>query len=96
MAELVGENGIVVGIENVEQLRAMGENNLKKTERGRHLLDTGRIKLLLGDGRMGLTNELREEIPGIDEDTKWDAIHVAATSKKLPEELLRQLKAPGM
>lgn len=93
MAELVGERGLVIGLEHIEELRDLGEKNMKKSEKGRRLLANGRVKFRLGDGRKGLVEPARE---GEEEGGQgWDVIHVGASAKEVHPELLMQLKSPG-
>ena len=82
MALMVGENGLAVGIDHIENLVNMSIENIKKDQPG--LIDTGRIKLVVGDGRLGY----KEEAP-------YDAIHVGAAAPELPQELVNQLKPGG-
>ncbi|AEO60359.1 hypothetical protein MYCTH_2140326 [Thermothelomyces thermophilus ATCC 42464] len=88
MAELVGERGVVVGVEHINALRELGERNVAKSERGRELLQSGRIRFRVGDGRKGWVE------PG-EEAAKWDAIHVGAAAAEVHASLLDQLNAPG-
>ncbi|TAQ87337.1 hypothetical protein B7494_g4308 [Chlorociboria aeruginascens] len=94
LAELVcpdmgkgGKGGKVVGLEHISALRDLGEGNMRKSERGRELLDKGEVKFVLGDGRKGYVDE--------GEDEGWDAIHVGAAAKEIHPELIEQLKRPG-
>lgn len=93
MAELVGEKGLVIGVEHIPQLQALGEKNMKKSAEGRGFLDAGKVKFTVGDGRKGWVEPPRE---GEDEGGQgWDAIHVGASAKEVHAELLAQLKSPG-
>src|SRR5262249_28731205 len=93
LAELVGEKGLVIGLEHIPALRQIGEDNMRKSTEGMKLLDTGKVQFRLGDGRLGLKEPARagEE----DHGTDWDVIHVGASAKELHKTLLDQLKAPG-
>ncbi|KAG6038691.1 hypothetical protein E4U41_003858 [Claviceps citrina] len=93
MAELVGDRGLVVGLEHIAALKHLGESNMRKSSEGRHLLESERVRFRLGDGRLGLEEPARvgEEKYG----TGWDVIHVGACAKELHSSLLEQLKAPG-
>lgn len=88
LAELAGPEGVVVGLEHIDALRALGEANVAKSDDGRALLDAGRVRFRVGDGRKGW----REDGAG---DEGWDAIHVGAAAVTLHQELLDQLRAPG-
>ncbi|GAO17995.1 hypothetical protein UVI_02060180 [Ustilaginoidea virens] len=92
-AELVGERGLVVGLEHIPALQNLGESNMRKSVEGSRLLDSGKVKFRLGDGRLGWEEPPRrgEEKLG----TAWDVIHVGASAKELHPSLTEQLKAPG-
>lgn len=92
MAELSGERGVVVGIEHIDALRRLGEENLSHSEEGRRLLESGRVRFRTGDGRLGWREE-EEEAAGVP--AGWDAIHVGASAAAVHQELLDQLRAPG-
>jgi len=77
-------DGKVVGIDHIEGLTNMALNNMRKSEEGRRLLDSGKVEFITGDGRKGY------EAAG-----PYDAIHVGAAARELHEELVKQLKAPG-
>ncbi|ODA81389.1 hypothetical protein RJ55_04354 [Drechmeria coniospora] len=87
LAALAGDRGLVVGLEHIPELRDMGERNMAKSEAGRKLLDTGRARFRLGDGRRGWVEE--NAGPG------WHVIHVGAAAKEVHPQLLDQLNAPG-
>lgn len=93
MAELVGDRGLVVGLEHIAELQALGERNMRKSQQGRDFLDSGKVSFRLGDGRLGLTEPARngEETGG----TGWDVVHVGASAKELHQTLVDQLKSPG-
>lgn len=86
LAELVGNEGKVVGLEHIQALRDLGESNYGKSERGKELMKEGKVRFVVGDGRKGF----REEGQG-----GWDAIHVGAAAVELHQELIEQLKSPG-
>lgn len=93
LAELVGDKGLVVGLEHIKELKELGESNMAKSAEGRRFLDTGKVVFRLGDGRKGWVEEARE---GEENHGKgWDVIHVGASAVELHQELLDQLKAPG-
>ncbi|KAE8449979.1 hypothetical protein EG329_007118 [Mollisiaceae sp. DMI_Dod_QoI] len=84
-----GEGGKVVGLEHIKELRDLGDENMKKSERGRELLASGKVSFVVGDGRKGWVGEKGEEKEG------WDAIHVGAAALELHQELVDQLRSPG-
>ncbi len=53
LAELAGADGVVVGIEHIRELRELGERNMRKSAEGRALLESGRVRFRVGDGRRG-------------------------------------------
>ncbi len=93
MAEVVGEEGTVVGVEHIKELSELGERNMAKSAEGRAFLESGRVKFRIGDGRNGWVEpaEPGEDLaaPG------WDAIHVGASAKEVHPQLLAQLRSPG-
>ncbi|KAK4225703.1 protein-L-isoaspartate O-methyltransferase [Podospora fimiseda] len=91
LGELVGEGGVVVGVEHIEELRGLGEGNVGKSVEGRSMLGEGRVRFRKGDGRLGW----EEEGEGIGGKEGWDAIHVGASAKEVHGELVEQLKRPG-
>jgi protein-L-isoaspartate(D-aspartate) O-methyltransferase len=84
LANLVGPNGTVIGIDHIQPLVDMGNTNMAKSEDGRRMLDSGQVKFVKGDGRKGW----KEGAP-------YDAIHVGAAAAEHHVELTDQLKAPG-
>lgn len=84
LANLVGSTGNVVGIDHIKPLVDLSIANMKKSESGRQMLDSGQVKFVVGDGRKGW-----------EEDAPYDAIHVGAAAAEHHEALTRQLKAPG-
>jgi protein-L-isoaspartate(D-aspartate) O-methyltransferase len=85
------ETGVVVGLEHIKELRDLGASNMEKSERGKSLLQTGKVRFIIGDGRRGYIDPLVRTA----EDSKWDAIHVGAAAVTLHGELIEQLKSPG-
>ncbi|XP_026050766.1 protein-L-isoaspartate(D-aspartate) O-methyltransferase-like isoform X2 [Carassius auratus] len=81
-ARMVGPKGKVIGIDHIKELVEASIANVKKDDPS--LISSGRIKLIVGDGRMGFT----EEAP-------YDAIHVGAAAPTVPQALLDQLKPGG-
>lgn len=111
LAELAGDDGVVVGLEHIKALRDLGEANVGKSAEGRALLAAGRVRFRVGDGRRGWSEPAHDRKPGVggpadedaaskdnandDETGGWDAIHVGAAAVELPDELVRQLRSPG-
>uniref|UniRef100_A0AAY5E871 Protein-L-isoaspartate O-methyltransferase n=1 Tax=Electrophorus electricus TaxID=8005 RepID=A0AAY5E871_ELEEL len=81
-ARMVGPKGKVIGIDHIKELVDDSVNNVRKDDPT--LISSGRVKLLVGDGRLGYT----EEAP-------YDAIHVGAAAPSVPQALLDQLKPGG-
>ncbi|CAM5142986.1 unnamed protein product [Natator depressus] len=81
-SRMVGLQGRVVGIDHIKELVDDSINNVKKDDPT--LLSSGRVKLIVGDGRMGYP----EEAP-------YDAIHVGAAAPVVPQALIDQLKPGG-
>ncbi|XP_075226037.1 protein-L-isoaspartate (D-aspartate) O-methyltransferase isoform X2 [Lycorma delicatula] len=82
MAHMVGETGKAIGIDHIPELVEMSKANVKKDDSS--LLDSGRIKLVVGDGRLGYPDE-----------APYNAIHVGAAAANLPQALIEQLKPGG-
>ncbi|KAB7497913.1 Protein-L-isoaspartate(D-aspartate) O-methyltransferase [Armadillidium nasatum] len=80
-AHMVGPTGKAVGIDHIPELIRFSEDNIRSDSP--ELLESGRIKLVVGDGRQGYK-----------EDAPYNAIHVGAAAPKLPQALIDQL-APG-
>nr|ACO15117.1 Protein-L-isoaspartateD-aspartate O-methyltransferase [Caligus clemensi] len=80
-ALMVGPSGRVTGIDHVEDLVQMGRNNIQKDQP--ELLSSGRVSLVLGDGRRGFASG-----------GPYHAINVGAAAVELHQELVDQL-APG-
>ncbi|XP_061480088.1 protein-L-isoaspartate(D-aspartate) O-methyltransferase isoform X2 [Rhineura floridana] len=81
-ARMVGSKGQVVGIDHIKELVDDSINNVKKDDP--LLLSSGRVKLIVGDGRMGYPDE-----------APYDAIHVGAAAPVVPQALIDQLKPGG-
>lgn len=77
----------VVGMEHIRELRDLGEENMRKSEEGRGLLESGKVRFVVGDGRKGWDEGGTEE--------GWDAIHVGAAAKEVHPELVGQLRRGG-
>jgi len=80
LAEIVGENGKVFGIEIIPELKEFGEENTKKY----NFVESKRAIFICGDGSKGL----KDEAP-------FDKIHVGAAAAEIPKALLEQLKIGG-
>jgi protein-L-isoaspartate(D-aspartate) O-methyltransferase len=78
LAELVGDKGVVYTVEIIGDLVKMAKENLKK-------LDIKNVKVLKGDGSLGLENY-----------APYDRIVVTAGSPEIPKPLLKQLKKDGI
>ncbi|CAL8316285.1 unnamed protein product [Boreogadus saida] len=81
-ARMVGPTGKVIGIDHIKELVDDSVNNLTKDDPS--LISSGRVKLMVGDGRMGHEQE-----------APFDAIHVGAAAPTVPQALLDQLKPGG-
>ncbi|KAG7328186.1 hypothetical protein KOW79_008130 [Hemibagrus wyckioides] len=81
-ARMVGPTGKVVGIEHIEDLVRTSVKNVQADDP--ELLTSGRIKLVVGDGRLGFPDG-----------APYDAIHVGAAAPTIPKALLEQLKPGG-
>ncbi|XP_007458817.1 PREDICTED: protein-L-isoaspartate(D-aspartate) O-methyltransferase isoform X4 [Lipotes vexillifer] len=79
---MVGPSGKVIGIDHIKELVDDSVNNVRKDDP--MLLSSGRVQLVVGDGRMGYA----EEAP-------YDAIHVGAAAPVVPQALIDQLKPGG-
>lgn len=78
------DNGLVVGIDHIPALVELAQTNMNKSSSGRKLQDSGQVKFIAADGRLGW----KEEAP-------FDAIHVGAAAETLHPVLIEQLRAPG-
>lgn len=95
LAELVGADGRVVAVEHIQELRDLGEANMRKSEGGRALVERGTVRFVVGDGRKGWVEPGEGEGEGDGDERGWDAIHVGAAAVKVHEELTAQLRRPG-
>ncbi|KAI1287569.1 Protein-L-isoaspartate(D-aspartate) O-methyltransferase [Halotydeus destructor] len=82
MAKMVGTSGKAIGIEHIPELVELSKKNIAKDQPG--MLEVGRIKIIVGDGRKGYPAE-----------APYDAIHVGAAAATVPQELIDQLKPGG-
>ncbi|CAK9794696.1 Protein-L-isoaspartate(D-aspartate) O-methyltransferase [Anthophora quadrimaculata] len=81
MAFMVGPRGRVIGIDHIPELIEISTKNVSKD--CPHFMKEGRIKFVVGDGRLGYVAE-----------GPYNAIHVGAAAETLPQQLIDQL-APG-
>ncbi|XP_071894761.1 protein-L-isoaspartate(D-aspartate) O-methyltransferase isoform X1 [Anas platyrhynchos] len=81
-ARMMGPTGKAVGVEHIRELVNESIRNVQEDDPT--LLSSGRVKLVVGDGRQGYP----EEAP-------YDAIHVGAAAPTVPKELLNELKPGG-
>ena len=84
LANLVGLEGQVVGLDHIQGLVDLAFTNTKKSSEGREMLERGQLKYIKADGRKGWP-----------EDAPYDAIHVGAAALEAHSDLIDQLKAPG-
>ncbi|XP_025413929.1 protein-L-isoaspartate(D-aspartate) O-methyltransferase [Sipha flava] len=82
MAVMLGEKGKAVGIDHIPELVEKSINNVRKDNP--ELLNSQRIILETGDGRLGLEKY-----------APYNAIHVGAAAEKIPQPLIDQLKPGG-
>lgn len=85
LANLVGPLGRVVGVDHIQGLVDLANRNLAKSKEGTEMLESGKVRVVKADGRLGLD----------DGGGGWDAIHVGAAAKEAHKVLVEQLRAPG-
>lgn len=78
------DQGQVIGIDHIPELVELARANMNKSNQGRALQESGQVKFITADGRLGW----KEGAP-------YDAIHVGAAAEKLHPVLIEQLRAPG-
>ncbi|XP_053700753.1 l-isoaspartyl protein carboxyl methyltransferase, like [Synchiropus splendidus] len=81
-ARMTGPTGRVVGVEHIGKLVQRSIRNVEADDP--ELLSSGRIKFVVGDGRLGYPAG-----------APYDAIHVGAAAPTVPKALLNQLKPGG-
>ncbi|XP_019742827.1 l-isoaspartyl protein carboxyl methyltransferase, like [Hippocampus comes] len=81
-ARMTGSYGRVVGVDHIDELVQSSIRNIQADDP--ELIASGRIKLVVGDGRLGYP-----------EGAPYDAIHVGAAAATVPKALLEQLKPGG-
>ena len=84
LANLVGPEGRVVGVDHIQELIDLANTNTMKSSEGREILKKGQLKYITADGRKGWP-----------EDAPYDAIHVGAAAVEAHSDLIDQLKGPG-
>jgi protein-L-isoaspartate(D-aspartate) O-methyltransferase len=77
-------DGHVVGIDHIQELVDMARENMRKSPDGHQYLDSGKVKFVTGDGRLGW-----------EEGGPYDVIHVGAAAETIHRPLIDQLRAPG-
>ncbi len=80
LAEIVGKQGAVYGIERIKELKRFAETNISKY----NFIKNGAVRIFCADGYKGLP-----------EFALFDKIIAAATAESVPEDLLKQLKING-
>ncbi|KAI4374597.1 hypothetical protein MLD38_012576 [Melastoma candidum] len=80
---MVGPEGRAVGVEHIPELASFSISNIKKSEAASYL-EKGSLSIHVGDGRQGWP-----------EFAPYDAIHVGAAAKEIPQQLIDQLKPGG-
>ena len=86
LARMMGVTGKSYGIEHIPELANASLENVQNDDIS--LLETGRITIKTGDGRLGYDpNHKQYEL--------YDAIHVGAAAPTVPQALLDQLKRGG-
>lgn len=94
LASLLGPQGKVVGIDHIQGLVDLAHRNMSKSAQGKEWLESGKVKFVKGDGRLGYREPNSNSLGGEEEGT-WDAIHVGAAAKEAHAVLVEQLRAPG-
>ncbi|KAG0174321.1 hypothetical protein DFQ30_004879 [Apophysomyces sp. BC1015] len=92
MAEMVGPEGQAIGIDHISELVDMSKRNVSTHHAD--WLESGRVKLVTGDGRKGFPEQAPDEILLTNPFPNF-VRHVGAAASKTPTELINQLKAPG-
>ncbi|XP_030542184.1 protein-L-isoaspartate O-methyltransferase 1-like [Rhodamnia argentea] len=82
-ALMVGPEGRAVGVEHIPELVTSSIRNIEKSDAA-WLLKQGSLSISVGDGRQGWP-----------EFAPYDAIHVGAAAREIPQPLIDQLKPGG-
>jgi len=80
LAQIVGEEGKVYGIERIKELKKMAEENISKYD----FIKNGIVQIFCSDGSKGL--------PDL---APFDKIIIAAAAEEIPGALMKQLKVGG-
>lgn len=80
LAQIVGADGRVIGVERIPELAKMAEKNIGKY----NFIIKGIVKIILGDGSKGYLPE-----------APYDRVIAAAAPKEIPKEWLEQVKVGG-
>jgi protein-L-isoaspartate(D-aspartate) O-methyltransferase len=96
LASLLGPQARVIGIDHIQGLVDLANRNVAKSEQGRQWLESGKVRFVKGDGRLGFADDDGDDEGGERERERgYDAIHVGAAAKEAHEVLVRQLRRPG-
>ncbi|KAF9985086.1 hypothetical protein BGZ65_011758 [Modicella reniformis] len=82
MAQMVGPEGNIVGVEHIPELVEQAKQNTLKDHP--EYIHEGRVVYHTADGRVGYPPN-----------APYDCIHVGAAADSMHQELVKQLKAPG-
>ena len=82
MSKMMNDKGTVIGIEHIKELYGFGLNNICKHHK--NLIDSKKIILVLGDGRLGYKNR-----------APYRCIHIGAASRQVPKDIIEQLDYGG-
>jgi len=91
-ALMVGSNGLVVGIDHVDELRALSVKNIGDWLASKPMLHGTAVDLELGKQIQMVTGDGRKGYPALEH---YDAIHVGAAAPAIPQDLIDQLKPGG-
>ncbi|MDO8592239.1 MAG: protein-L-isoaspartate(D-aspartate) O-methyltransferase [bacterium] len=80
LAQIVGDQGRVCGVERIRELANFAENNINKY----NFIKKGAVHIFCTDGYKGLP-----------EFAPFDKILISAAAEEIPDELLKQLKVGG-
>lgn len=84
LANLVGTEGRVVGVDHIQELVDLAKKNTGKSPEGREMIEKGQVVFVKADGRRGWSDG-----------APYDAIHVGAAAVEAHAPLVEQLKTPG-